>query len=126
MHILIIEPDTVLAATYAATLEAAGHTVASAQTAQQAVYLADEQCPNVVVLEPQMARHNGIEFLYEFKSYSEWQHIPVVILSVIPVSELEGLAILRTELGVTTILSKSHTKLSTLSTVVIDAAKARL
>jgi len=28
--------------------------------------------------------HNGIEFLYELRSYTDWQNIPVVVLSHVP------------------------------------------
>lgn len=125
MHILLIEPDTLLAATYKAALEASKHTVTWTRTAQQAVFAADEQKPSVVVLEPQMARHNGIEFLYEFKSYPEWQAIPIVILTMLPTAELEGLAVLRRDLGVAAILGKSQTSLPQLCEAVAEAAKAK-
>jgi len=125
MHILLIEPDAVLAATYASALEAAGHTVAHAHTAQQAVMLADEQKPALVILEPQMARHNGIEFLYEFKSYPEWQRIPVIILSSVPPKELESVAVLRSQLSVVAVLGKSKTSLADLYSAVETAVKAK-
>ncbi len=125
MYVLLIEPDAVLAATYKAALEAARHTVIWVHTAQQAVFAADEQKPSVVVLEPQMARHNGVEFLYEFKSYSEWQDIPIIILTVLPTAELESLAVLRRDLGVVAVLRKSQTSLLQLCEAVADAAKAK-
>jgi len=121
MKILLIEPDAVLAATYVTALEAAGHSVAYAHTAQQAVMLADEQKPGLVILEPQMARHNGIEFLYEFKSYPEWQRIPVIILTSVPPSELEKLSVLRSQLSVVAVLGKSKTSLADLGATVASA-----
>lgn len=124
MHILFVEPDAVLAATYQTALVAAGHTVALVRTAQQAVFAADEQKPGVVVLEPQMARHNGVEFLYEFKSYPEWQGIPVVILTTLPVAELEALSVLRRDLGVVSILGKSQVNMTKLCEIVAKIAKA--
>ncbi len=125
MHILLVEPDNLLAATYQASLESAARTVAWARTAQQAVFKADEHRPDVIVLEPQMARHNGIEFLYEFKSYPEWQDIPVIILSVLPASELGSLPVLQRELSVVAILSKTHTTLDALGEAVNDVVKAQ-
>ena len=125
MKILLIEPDAVLAATYVTALEAAGHSVAYAHTAQQAVMLADEQKPGLVILEPQMARHNGIEFLYEFKSYPEWQRIPVIILTSVPPSELEKLSVLRSQLSVVAVLGKSKTSLADLYSAVETAVKAK-
>lgn len=118
MHVLLIEPNTVLAASYVAALEAAQHTVVHARTAQQAVMAADKKAPELVILELQMARHNGIEFLYEFKSYVEWQHIPVVVLTVLPPAELKKLTVLGRELGVSAVLGKSTSSLADLCAVV--------
>lgn len=125
MHILLIEPDVVLAATYVTALQSDGHSVAHAHSAQQAVILADERKPNLVIIEPQMARHNGVEFLYEFKSYPEWQRIPVIILTSTPPKELEKLSVLRTQLSVVAVLGKSKTSLADLRTVVTSAPKAK-
>lgn len=79
MHILLIEPDLVLASSYQRALENAEYQVSHAPSAQAAIYAADAQRPDVVVLELQMAVHNGIAFLHEFRSYPEWQEIPVVL-----------------------------------------------
>lgn len=96
----------------------AGHSVAHAKTAQQAVFLADEHKPDVVVLEPQMARHNGIEFLYEFKSYPEWQRIPVILLTRQRVDVLEKMSVLGKELSVVQVLAKSDTTTTRLCQVI--------
>jgi len=79
MNILLVEPDLFLGKIYKQALENLGNEVAWAKSAQQAVALADDNKPDVVVLEIQMPRHNGIEFLYEFRSYPEWQSIPVIL-----------------------------------------------
>src|SRR5438132_74554 len=100
MHILLIEPDRPQARTLASALQQAGHTVAHAVSAQGAVHLADEQSPDVVVLELQLPQHNGVEFLYEFRSYPEWLHVPVVLHTFVPERELAHAAVLHTELGV--------------------------
>lgn len=81
MHILLIEPDKLLAATYRQALERAGHKVAVAHDAQAAINVADASLPELVILELQLIEHNGIEFLYEFRSYPEWQTIPVIVNS---------------------------------------------
>lgn len=114
MQVLLIEPDQLLADTYCAVLEKAGHRVACARSAQQAVYTADEQMPDVIVLEPQLPRHNGIEFLYELKSYTEWQHVPVIILTSLTPAAFELSPVLRTQLGVVSVLGKSRTSLERL------------
>lgn len=80
MQILLVEPDAILGKVYQKSLATLG-TVAWAKTAQSAISLADETTPDIVVLEPKLAAHNGIEFLYEFKSYAEWREVPVVVHS---------------------------------------------
>lgn len=114
MHILLIEPDAILTKIYCQAFTGAGHTVVPTGSAQTAVHLADEKQPDVVVLELQLARHNGIEFLYEFRSYHEWLKIPVIINSHIPPQEFEGLPTLKRELGVAAVLHKSSADLSQL------------
>lgn len=112
MKILLIEPDRALAETYQKALVAAGHNVTVTAGAQAAVLAADQQTPDLVVLEIQLVEHSGIEFLYEFRSYPEWQGIPVVVQTMVPVSEFgSSEAILRDELGVSVYLYKPRVSL---------------
>jgi len=115
MHVLLIEPDTIQATNYSEALRRAGHSVAHARSAQSAVQLADTgNKPDVVVLELQLPQHNGIEFLYEFRSYPEWQAIPAVIHTFVPVRDLKHATTLTQELGVREILYKPTTSLQEL------------
>ena len=84
MKVLIIEPDVVLAKQYEKAFIAAGVDVHLSSGAQTAVMSVDEQKPDVVVLELQLAGHSGIEFLHEFRSYEDWADIPVIIHSSVP------------------------------------------
>ena len=114
-NILLIEPNTLLAKTYAQALRQAGHQVAHSTGAQAAIVAADKQTPDVVILELQLPVHNGIEFLQEFRSYSEWQGIPVIVNTVIPPTRLDsGRTALRQDLGVDTVVYKPRTSLSDL------------
>jgi len=79
MNILLVEPDYFLGNIYKRALENADNEIIWAKSAQQAVALADENKPDIVVLELQLPKHNGIEFLYEFRSYPEWQNVPVIL-----------------------------------------------
>ena len=87
MHILLIEPDKLLGQTYSQMLQQAGHALSTVATAQQAIFAADEHRPDLVLLELQLVSHSGIEFLYEFRSYPDWQSIPVMIVSHVPPGE---------------------------------------
>lgn len=120
-NILLIEPDHSLAQAYKSALESAGHQVLASCTAQTAVDAADEVCPDVVVMELQLIAHSGIEFLYEFRSYTDWQDIPVIVLSKVPPAEFNrcGRSI-REHLGVTAYCYKPQTDLNQLLHVVMN------
>lgn len=118
MHVLLIEPDRLLAATYQRALQNDGHQVATAVSAQAAVQVADRQKPDVVVLEMELSRHNGVEFLYEFRSYHEWLTVPVIIHSFVPPEELAAAPTLQRELGVVRLLYKPATTLAQLCSAV--------
>lgn len=123
MQIILIEPDRILAATYVRSLKRAGHVVRHAVAAEQAIQMADSKRPDVVILSLELARHNGVEFLYEFRSYTEWQDVPVVALASLPMSELLGDGILRQQLGVEAVLVRSQTHAEDLVRAVERAAK---
>lgn len=111
-----------LAKTYAAALEAAGHEAVTRATAQDAVQMADEKQPDIVVLELQLVAHSGIEFLYEFRSYADWQNIPIIVHSNVPPAEFNDSAdVLKKHLGVREYHYKPNTDLKTLVRAVDEA-----
>lgn len=113
--ILLIEPDRQLAQTYYEALQTEGHTVIAAAGAQTAILATDQEQPDLIILEPQLVEHSGIEFLYELRSYSEWQLTPVIIQTIIPPAEFNDAAeTLRTQLGVNRFLYKPQTNLKQL------------
>jgi two-component system phosphate regulon response regulator PhoB len=115
MHILLIEPDAVLARTYQSALQTEGHSVAHATSAQHAIIAADEQTPDLVILELQLPSHNGIAFLQEFQSYSDWADVPVVFHTYVPVrTNGDAHKIMRHEYGVEHWLYKPQTTLAQL------------
>ncbi len=120
MRVLLIESDRLQADTYVAALKRAGHTVSHAANAQLAVHAADEHIPDVVVLELQLSGHNGVEFLYEFRSYPEWLHVPVVLYTFVLPDELAPAATLQRELNVRRVLYKPATSLAELCVAVQD------
>jgi DNA-binding response OmpR family regulator len=122
-HILLIEPDRLLAKTYLQALESAGHTVQVCATAQTAVFCADDQQPDAVIMELQLVGHSGIEFLYEFRSYADWQEVPVIIATNVPAGEFSGSwQLLKKELGVGSYFYKPLLSLKTLLAAVDAAA----
>jgi DNA-binding response OmpR family regulator len=100
-HVLILEPDRLLAKTYQQALAHAGYDVSYATSGQEAVDIADQKTPDLIVLELQLPAHNGLEFLYEFRSYGEWQAIPIIVNTVIPSKDLGLVAeTINKELGI--------------------------
>lgn len=79
MNVLLVEPDRVLAETMLAAFKNTKHTAVWKRTAQMALDALDNKLPDLIILEIQLGLHNGIEFLYEIRSYPEWQNIPVIV-----------------------------------------------
>lgn len=114
-RILLLEPDIRLGRAYAEGLRTRQHQVVVSTTAQDAICQADARQPDVVILELQLTKHSGIEFLYEFRSYPDWQRVPVVVMSQVPPHEFSGSReILRRRLGVRAYHYKPQTNLRTL------------
>ncbi len=125
-RILLIEPNTVLAELYQRMLAKEGFEVVHTVSAQEAISEADAATPDIVIIELQLPRHSGIEFLHEFRSYPEWGHIPVIAHTVIAPSRLADLRQpLTQELGVTAILYKPKTSLEILLQTVQTQLAAR-
>ena len=85
MKILLIEPHYVSAKTIARSLSASfdNVTVLYAVDAASAVALAAKQRPDIVITEIQLGEKSGFEFLHEFKSYTDWREIPVIVQSFV-------------------------------------------
>lgn len=120
--VLLIEPDRVLADTYRRALQTAGHHVYICASAQAGVLAADQVNPDLVVLELQLVAHNGAEFLYEFRSYPDWQQVPVIVHTHVPPAHFGGsLPAIRQQLGICEYLYKPTTTLRQLLGAVQDA-----
>jgi DNA-binding response OmpR family regulator len=118
-NILLIEPDILLARTYRTALEAHGYVVDICPSAQSAASCADMVKPDLVIMELQLVNHSGVEFLYEFRSYIDWQDIPVVVLTHVPAGEFAGCRhLFWNELRVNAYLYKPYTSLKKLLSTV--------
>jgi DNA-binding response OmpR family regulator len=122
MNILLIEPDKKLGKTYVAALQAAGYETQLVAHAQDAVHTADSWRPDLIILELQLAAHNGIEFIYEFRSYPEWQGIEVILLTLVPPASLQITEEMMDQLGIARCLYKPATTLKQLVATVQEVA----
>ncbi len=77
--ILIVEPDNELGKQYQSLVIGQGYQAKLAQSSDDALSLIDSYSPDVVVLELQMIEHNGLELLYELRSYVDWDDIKIVL-----------------------------------------------
>jgi DNA-binding response OmpR family regulator len=116
-RILLLEPDRLLGRTYQQALQQAGYETDWRQTAQSAIHTLDRQPTDLVILELQLAKHNGVEFMYELRSYADWREIPIIILSKVGPSIMDN-QVLRQQIGIARYLHKPATKLSDLLTAV--------
>ena len=114
MHVLLIEPDIVLAAIYTDTFKRAGYRVTHVRGAQAAVCIADSRRPDVVVLEMQLAAHSGAAFLYEFRSYQDWSSVPIIMHTLVHPDTVRVYEKSLKELGVVAALYKPQTSLGEL------------
>ncbi len=122
MRILLVEPDRKLVRTYAQYFEAHGHEVVTSSGAQAGILAADKQTPDAVILELQLVAHSGIEFLHEFRSYSDWRGIPVIIHSHVPRQQFLASRKLLKLLGVAAYHYKPRTSLKDLLQSVQEVA----
>ncbi len=109
MQVLLIDSDSVLASTVAAFMTQQGMDVVVSNSAQDAILACDVKLPDVVVSDMALTGHSGIEFLHEFRSYHDWQNIPVVMWGMQQVSVPQQHAL--QQLGVAGILYKPKTTL---------------
>jgi DNA-binding response OmpR family regulator len=119
--ILLVEPDSLLAKSYSQYLINNGFSVKVSHHVQKAVDEIDTELPDVVILELQIASHNGYEFLYELRSYMEWQDIPVIIHTSVPIHVSSMNDQIMKQLGVVSYLYKPSTSLSKLLYAVDDS-----
>lgn len=113
--VLVVEPDRIIAASIQKYLSKQGYNVNWQASAQAAVASADQQIPDVIVLDIQLAGHGGVELLHELRSYGDWQSIPVIIYSSIHPDEFGGQATATAALTAQAYLHKPSTSLAELA-----------
>ncbi|HEU5004864.1 MAG TPA: response regulator [Candidatus Saccharimonadales bacterium] len=112
-HVLIVEADRLLGNNIAAAFTLRGHSATFTPDAQAAINAADAKTPDVIILDLMLAGRSGIEFLYELRSYPDWQTLPVIVYSNLAPANL----ILEcdiSQLGIEQVFHKPTTKISDL------------
>lgn len=115
LRVLILEPDKLLAYSYKKAFEHSSFSVSIANNGQAAIDDADIARPDLIVMELQLPAHDGLEFLYEFRTYPDWQNVPILINTNLSPNKVSASGdILGEELGVRHIFYKPMTPLDIL------------
>lgn len=120
-NILLVEPSKKLAQVVSASLESHGLNVVWEKDAQSAIHAADKTKPDAVITELILPDHNGLEFLYEFRSYVDWKNIPIVFYSQVPAEDLGLDTAQKRSLNIRAHLYKPTTSLKTLGNTLFEA-----
>lgn len=86
--ILFVEPDKSLGVIYKNYFSKLGYKVNWEQSADDAIKSIDKDLPDLIFIELQLAIHNGLELIYEIRSYPEWSDLNIVLNTNIPESRL--------------------------------------
>jgi len=84
MKILIIDDEQAILKMYSQPFEAAGDEVMTATEGETGLKFAEEQMPDVVLLDIIMPKFNGLDVLKKFKENPAIKNIPVVLLTNLP------------------------------------------
>jgi DNA-binding response OmpR family regulator len=118
MRCLIVEPDKVLAPVYYNQFKQAGLEVNIAVDASDAVVKIDDKVPDIIILEPKLAKHSGIELIHEVRSYEDWNSVKIVVYSSVPQYAFGASEAVWQKYGVLRYLEKSKTSVSQLIGIV--------
>ncbi len=118
MSILLVEPDSVLGQSAKDGLEAFGYKVLWRRSAQTALDVLDQNSIDVLILELQLGKHNGVELLYEIASYPEWKQMPIIVHSINPSVQDDTFSEAFSQLQVQEILYKPTTSTAKLVSTV--------
>jgi CheY-like chemotaxis protein len=81
--VLVVEDDDKAAELLRVQLESIGFRVKHAATAEAALTLATQECPDLITLDIMLPGMDGWEFLEHFKQHPQFSEVPVVIVSML-------------------------------------------
>jgi DNA-binding response OmpR family regulator len=123
MVLFIIEPDPVLLGQYSTALsDQAGWKIFTFRTAHLAAKALEKVIPDVVLLELALPVHNGLEFLYELRSYSDTAATRVVVNSFIQEADIPFGFVNRGDFGIVGYLHKPFAGLDDVKKAVLTAS----
>lgn len=81
--ILLVDDDMTLREMYTERLKAEGYGVMTARDGEEALQMATDNHPNVILLDIMMPKINGLDVLKKLKDQSETKDIPVIVLTAL-------------------------------------------
>lgn len=112
--ILFIDPDRSIFESVNEYLATGNYKIKWVQTATDAVTAADKNNYNCVVVELALAAHSGIEFIHEFRSYTDFAGTPIIVFTNQHITDLGVLK----NIKVNAYLYKPQTSLAQLKAVI--------
>jgi signal transduction histidine kinase/DNA-binding response OmpR family regulator len=88
-HALLVEDDPQTVELTRRALEKHGWFVTTAQHGQEAIDFLQSISPNIILLDLMMPEMDGFEFICEINKHPTWQHIPIVVLTAMDLSETQ-------------------------------------
>lgn len=117
-RILLVESDRLLAQNIKKYLQGRGHRIAWQVDLQPALDSVDRRQPELIILDLMLAGRSGAEFLYELRSYPDWQNLPVILFSHVAEADLAHSHISLEDLAVHRFLYKTTSSLNDLGRTV--------
>lgn len=105
---------------YEQAIEAVGYQVTTCADAQEAIHACETRTPDCIVMELQLKLHGGFEFIYELRTYVDWQNIPIILHTFVPPRELQSRQGSLNKLGVVNMCYKPETSMQKLLQVIED------
>ncbi|NBV20396.1 MAG: response regulator [Proteobacteria bacterium] len=90
---LLVDDNPVIRQIYRRALELHKFKVVESENGGHALLLLDNHQPNIIVLDLMMAGMDGFQFLTQLRRRTNWQNVPVIVLSAKPLSESERILV---------------------------------
>jgi DNA-binding response OmpR family regulator len=88
--ILLLKTDRQLASNTAGFFKRAGHNLRYFSDPQAAVVAIDKSKPDLIIVDLFLAARSGIEFLFELRSYPEWESLLVLVSGGLSAEEIKN------------------------------------
>jgi type II secretory ATPase GspE/PulE/Tfp pilus assembly ATPase PilB-like protein len=80
-RVLVAEDDVITGTLLHMVLERAGYAVIDARTGRQAVQLAQQQAPHLILMDLNMPEMDGYEALRQLRAAPQLSHVPIVVVT---------------------------------------------